>query len=270
MQADREKLIDRIRKLRAKGEDAGVTEAEANAFLDAAARMMADHSIADDDLAKAGIGVEPVEKKGAHVSIHKMHPACIALEAIGKLTGTSIGISVTHGRVNGKWREIGSLTISGRQSDREIADYMFDQVRNMIDGAWKVERERRLAPLIRSAKEDRADVGSLLRHPEVREMMRKHGLGIGHKERRSFGFGMARRITQRIASMATRHADSSNALIVWREQRTVTEDKRKPKPVDLDMHSYSQGAAVAKDIDLGQGVCAGQVDVLRIAATSTE
>lgn len=271
-QADREKLIDRIRKLRAKGSDSGVTEEEADAFLDAAARMMAENNIGADDLAKAGIGVEPVEKRGVHVSVHKMHPACMTLDAIGKLTGTSIGMRVSSVHRNGRWREIGSLMISGRLADREIADYMYDQVRNLIDGAWRTERCRRLAPLMRSleGKDARVRLLDLVNHPDVSAAMKKHGHGVGAKERRSFQFGMARRIAERIELMATRHNESQNAMTVWREQCSVTEDGKKAKPLDLDMHSYSQGAAIGRSAELGQGVATGQKSVLSLDAGGAE
>jgi hypothetical protein len=262
MTQDRERLIDKIRKLRAKGSDSGVTEDEANAFLDAAARLMAENNVGADDLAKAGIGVEPVEKVGAHTSIHKMHPACTVLDAIGKLTGTSIGVRVeTIPKPHGGWREIGALTISGRQQDREVADYMFDQVRNLIDAAWRTERERRLEPMRKALGPAEQHFAT---HPDIQKFAREKGYGIGHKERRSFGFGMARRLAQRIEQMATRHADSSNALAVWHDTHEVTPDKKPPKPLDIDHRAFSKGSSAGSDVALGDGLASGQRHVHQI------
>jgi hypothetical protein len=259
--AVRDKLIDKIRKVRAKGSDGGVTEAEANAFLDAAARMMAEHGVHDDDLAKAGIGVDPVEKKGVHVSLHRAHPAVICTAAIGKLTGTSIGLRVTTVPVDGGgWREIGSLTIAGRPADREIADYLYDQIRNLIDAAWKAERDRRLAKVGALLAEDEEHLAT---HRIIQAEVAKMGLGVGHKARRSFGFGMARRISERLETMATRQADSATAMAVWREKNKDTEDK-KQKSLDLDFSSYGRGAEVGKDVALSSGISAGQQQVLHI------
>lgn len=266
MTSDRERLIDKIRKLRAKGEGHGTTEAEAHAFLDAAAKMMRDHGVDDAEMIKAGIGIEPIEKKGVHTSIHKAHPACVCLEAIGKLTGTSIGLRVTTGTKGGKQREIGALTISGRPQDRQIADYLYDQIRNLIDGAWSVERKNRLdrvAKVLRVKEPHITDVGEILAQTWMRQGMADAGLGIGHKERRSFGFGMGVRLAERIERMATRHADSENALAVWREQTTVS-DKKKQTKLDLDLAAYGKGSDVGKTADLGRGVEAGQSDVLRL------
>lgn len=264
--SDRERLIDKIRKLRAKGEGAGTTEAEANAFLDAAAKLMRDHNVGDDDLAKAGIGIEPVEKKGVHTSIHKAHPACVCLEAIGKLTGTSIGLRVTTKTVAGKRREVGALTISGRSADRQIADYLYDQIHNLIDGAWAIERKSRLdrvAQVIR-VREPTADVREALAQSWMRKGMAEAGMGIGAKERRSFGFGMAMRLADRIEKMATRQSDSATAMTVWREQTTVTADKKKTSKPDLDMAAYGRGAQVGETADMGRGVGAGQTSVKAI------
>lgn len=261
--SDRERLIDKIRKLRAKGQNTGTTEAEANAFLDAAAKLMREHDVDDDDLAKAGIGIEPVEKKGVHTSIGKAHPACVCLEAIGQLTGTSIGLRVTRKIVDGAAREIGALTISGRPADRQIADYLYDQIRNMIDGAWAAERKSRLdrvAQVIR-LREPTADVRETLAQTWMRQGMADAGMGIDTKARRSFGFGMAMRLAERIERMATRQADSANAMTVWREQTTVSEDKRRQKKLDLDMAAYGQGAKAGETADLGRGVETGQASV---------
>lgn len=47
---DREKLIDKVAKLMAKGKDAGVTEAEAQAFLAKAYQLMAENSVKEWEL----------------------------------------------------------------------------------------------------------------------------------------------------------------------------------------------------------------------------
>lgn len=260
---DREKLLDKIKKLRAKGADGAVGEAEANAFLDAAARMMAEHGLSDDDLAKAGIDIEPVEKSGVHTSIHKMHPACIVIDAIAKLTGTSIGLRVTSTKRNGKWREIGAFTIAGRPSDRQVADYLFDQVRNLIDAAWTAERAARFSRVEALVSNEPGYHPSMLRSSVMREFMSKNGFGVDRKERRSFQFGMARRFAERIEAMSTRHADSEMAMVVWREQNTVTEQK-KSKPVDLDMRAFAKGGDAGKDTHLGHGMAAAQKAVAAI------
>lgn len=261
--SDREKLIDKIRKLRTKGADGAVTEAEANAFLNAAARLMADHGVNDEHLAKAGIEVGVIEKKGVHVSLHKAHPAVFAIDAIGKLTGTSIGMRVTTVPLpKGGWREIGGLTISGRPADREIAEYLYDQVRNLIDAAWKAERRRRIDRIRSALGSEHAELET---HPEVQEFVAKWGLGVGHKARRSFGFGMAYRLADRIEKMATRQAESETALTVWRERCDIDDDKKPPRPLDLDLASYRDGAIAGKDASLGDGVSAGQGSTLKLA-----
>jgi hypothetical protein len=262
--AAREKLIDRIRKLRAKGENAAVTEAEANTFLDAAARLMEEHAITAQEFELAGIGIDPIEKRGVHTSPHKMHPACVVLDAIGKLTGTHIGLRVTTTTVGGRrTREVGSLLISGRQQDREIADYMFDQVRNLIDGAWKAERSQRLAQIAGMALKAGTTVSFVLSQEETKSYLEMSGYGVSARARRSFGFGMGHRLGKRIEQMAVRHGDSQNALVVWRQNLAVT-PRKEPRPLDIDFKSYSQGDAVGKDASLGRGMASGQDAVLEI------
>lgn len=265
-EAFREKVIDKIRKLRAKGSNRGVTEEEANAFLDAAARLMKEHSVDDGDISRAGIAVEPIRKRGVHTSLQKMHPACTALSAIGLLTGTYIGIRVASSRWVGNKRlaeEVGFLTISGRPPDREVASYMFDQIRNLIDGAWRIERERRLE-FLRIAIGQRNASGRFLQavYGRVRKEMEESGRGIGAKQRRSFGFGMAARLADRIEKMAVRGADKANALVVWQAARAP--EGKPQKKLDLDVLAYTKGDAAGKQASLGQGVAAGQAAVLMI------
>lgn len=265
-EAFREKVIDKIRKLRAKGSNGAVTEEEANAFLDAAARLMAEHSVGDDDIARAGIAVQPIRKRGVHTSLQKMHPACTALSAIGLLTGTYIGLRVESSRRvdNGRLtEEVGFLSISGRPSDREVASYMFDQVRNLIDGAWRTERERRLEFLrIATGQRNVSSRFLLVVYGKVRKEMEEDGRGIGAKQRRSFGFGMARRLADRIEKMAVRGGDKANAMVVW--QGVARPEGKPQKKLDLDLRAYSQGDAAGKQASLGQGVAAGQAAVLMI------
>lgn len=268
MTADREKLIDKIRKLRAKGENAAVTEEEANAFLSAAARLMAEHRLTDEEMRVYGIGVEPVEKVGVHTSIHKMHPACACLHAIGKLTGTHIGVVINayiREAERRAYREIGSLAISGRPHDRQIAEYMFDQVRNLIDGAWAAERRRRLARLQAQAVNHGIPLAHLLRMRDIKDALRERGHGVGAKERRSFGFGMAHRMNDRIEAMAVRRADKEAALAVFRKKMEqvdkAAESDRKPA---MDMRAYAQGDVAGRQAELGQGVATGQASVLAI------
>lgn len=264
----REKVIDKIRKLRAKGENAAVSEEEANAFLDAAAKLMRKHRVDDGDLARAGIDVDRVYARGVHVSTHKMHPACATIDAIGKLTGTHIGVGTTTTRRGRRWSEENFLSISGRPQDREVAAYMFDQVRNLIDGAWRAERDRRLPPLRRAASQAGVTVAFILRDGTTKKMLREYGYAVDARARRSFGFGMAHRVAKRIEAMAVRHGDAANALVVWREK--ITPNAREQKRPDYDISSYWSGDNAGKSASLGQGVAAGQPAVLSLEHLATE
>jgi hypothetical protein len=256
-EADREKLIDRIKKLRAKGSDSAVTEEEANAFLDTVARLMAEHAISDEDLHLYGIEVEIIPKAGVHVDVNKQHPAALALGAIAHLTGTAIGSSVCSNAAGSK---VSALVISGRKPDREVADFLFDQVRNLIDAAWKEERRRRLAAL-----------QSVLRKPEwegvsLRECLRVPGasdrFGVDKKNRRSFGIGMAINFSNRIEAMAVRKQQSDDASKVWNREVKATYDDTKDMAklkASLDARSVLAGQSQAGkiELELGAGIRAG-------------
>jgi hypothetical protein len=186
-------------------------------------------------------------------------------DAIGKLTGTHIGVQVQTTTVGGcRTREVGSLLISGRQQDREIADYMFDQVRNLIDGAWKAERSQRLAKIAGMALKAGTTVSFVLSQEETKSYLEMSGYGVSARARRSFGFGMGHRLGKRIEQMAVRHGDSQNALVVWRQNLAVTPEKERRRPLDIDFKSYSQGDAVGKDASLGRGLSRGHAAVLVI------
>jgi hypothetical protein len=253
-EADREKLIDRIKKLRAKGSDKSVSEEEANTFLDAAARMMAENTVTDEDLLIFGIDVEEYPKRGAHTSPLKAHPACLVCDSIAALTGTAIGFRVTYK----KGREIGSLTISGRKPDREIASYMFDQVQNLIDATWRAERRRRLQPIINELKTERyrgLKLSDLLRVPELNKQLSAIGNGVGSRERKSFGLGMAYRMDSRIHAMAVRKGDAEAAKGVWEKKVTVTEHDN--KSFKADTGELLRGFRAGNEVELGAGVGAG-------------
>lgn len=255
MTDQRERLLDKIKKLKTKGTDAGVTEEEANAFLDAAARLMREHGIDDTDVERAGIDVVKIDKKGAAFNASIAHPAAFACASISALTGTSIGMGTRYewDQKALKERHIGTLIIAGRPPDREIADYLFDQVRNLIDGAWAQERKRRIS----------VASGYGFTAGEISNVIAdEKGFGIGHKARRSFGIGMAVRIAQRLEAMAARKADCEAAQAVWEANVEAKKDKSK---LDVEMHAFMSGRKSGDRVDLGQGVATGTAAPLAIA-----
>jgi Protein of unknown function (DUF2786) len=249
------KLLEKIKKLRAKGADQAVGEDEAASFLDAAARLMADHGLSEKDVERAGIVSEFFEKKGVHWSTAKSHPAVFALASIGRLTGCAIGLRAAKQRRNGKTVTVCGLTIVGRKADCEVASYMFEQMRNLMDAAWAQERKRRRDKAVSVLGQlDGFHIG-LLDTDVMQKALEGSGLATGTQQRRSFRIGMACRLAERIEAMATRNGDFETAKAAWLERNPDVKGPAKPG-FKIDPNDFAHGARAGADASLGQGMAA--------------
>jgi hypothetical protein len=255
---DRNKLLERIKKLRSKGEDAAATDAEAEAFLAAAARMMKEHDLSDSDVETAGIEIVEVQRVGAHAHEGMAHPACQCIVAISNLTGTRIGMSTKRRKIyNPKERKItqemtGWLKVAGVKADIEIAIYLFDTVKNLIDAGWKFERARRIqATILELAKQEVTMTEQrLLASHNGKDFMAAISQGIDAKSRRSFGLGMAISLTSKIEAMSTRHKDTEQADKVWGESNA----KPRASKLKYDSVALLSGAAAGTKATISHGV----------------
>ena len=231
----RPKLIELVKKLRAKGENAATTEAEAEAFLEKASKLIEEYDISETELERAGISAMWIEKKGIHVNVNKAHPATSTFPGIEVFAGVKVAL-ITRKlvRPDGSWREAGYMSVAGRPDQVELADYLFDQMRNIIDAAWDAERERRLAL--------------------VGQSLYCMGLSTAHIARRSYQFGMAHRLSARLKAMSTRQAARDTALPVLVAAMDETKKFEQGAVSPIDYADYARGHRDGDKVQLGTGI----------------
>lgn len=122
----RQKMIQRVRALRAKAADAAATESEAQAAAEAATRLLLQY-----DLEEAELQVENPDR-----IVHQMidiHPAVrLASNAIGALTETR---PIEHNTYTARLRSV-DLRFYGQPADVEMAMYLAELVRAAAERGW--------------------------------------------------------------------------------------------------------------------------------------
>lgn len=148
MDENTQKLIDRVRKLFAKANDASVTEAEAMAYAKKAQELLEQHNLSlldlSEDEKKQGIGRFTWAPKYANDGWRKLVAIAAAKVYMTKLIMTQMQVEVRGGKL--AWRP--AFILVGREANCEVArsmiDYLFTTVVRLSKDYSKVQKERHL------------------------------------------------------------------------------------------------------------------------------
>ncbi|AWY09243.1 hypothetical protein vBRpoSV10_121 [Ruegeria phage vB_RpoS-V10] len=129
---NQEKLIETIKALRARAADSGSSEAEVDAAINRADRLMREHEVSLDDLnrTKAAGGIIRGEWS---LGTKKIHVVEYIASAVTRLTETRGWVSSRDG--------VASLVFYGFEADVEYALYIVDLVHNAMEAEWAKYRE---------------------------------------------------------------------------------------------------------------------------------
>lgn len=237
MDENTQKLIDRVRKLFAKANDASVTEAEAMAYAAKAQELLEQHNLSlldvSEDEKKEGIGRFTWAPKYADMPWRRIVSSWAAKVYMCKRIRTQMKIEVRGGKM--AWRP--AYILVGRQVNVEIAksmiDYLFSTVVRLSKDYSSVQKERHLF-----------EAGC--------------GLRLANRLREMYE-----------ASAVKPKAESSNLPALYSQELTLVEDwakenmdlkDTKPAELKLDWMHSANGAAAAEGISLS-GQIAGRKDV---------
>lgn len=130
--SDRDKMLQRVLNLRSRADDSASSEAEMNAALSMAARLMDSYNIEEAELAIAeaeGRIVLEIIHKVADTSLFKdgstshRHIVLNALTSIGDFTETKVVVGNTTG----------AITFTGHRPDVELANYLVAVIKGALD-----------------------------------------------------------------------------------------------------------------------------------------
>lgn len=238
-----QRLIRKIRALRAKTLAAGATEGEAASAAELAAKLMADHRIDEADVSAAAYDRSYIAVRGVGLHVNKSHPMVYASPGVSHLTGCEI------------YTRAGGFYVVGDDVGREMAHYLFDMVRNVIDSAWAIERARR--------REVSACIWQRAFHqpmptkidPAVLDMLRQYGAAFDRVAQRSFGLGMATRISDRMEAMqpARRVPDE----VATRLMSDKAEKRPTKSSTRHDSSAIGAGLTAGKSVPISMGVNSG-------------
>lgn len=245
------KLIERIKALQAMRVEAGATEAEAATAASIAARLMAEHAIDAEAMAAASFDKDYLPIKGIGLHPKKSHPCVYAAGGIQHLTGCQVYTS-----------DRGLLAI-GDEVGRTMATYLFDMVRNVIDAAWKRERARRLSTL--NECWFGLNLTDLARTDGLRKAVRGAGLDTGRIAQRSFGLGMASRISDRMLTMPP--ARPVPAAAAARILSGLEVKNRAPTKSTYDHSALAAGGSAGDSVPISLGVGARGGEMARIGSS---
>ncbi|WP_375264078.1 hypothetical protein [Palleronia sp.] len=128
MPKNRNQIIELIRNLRAKAQNAASSESETIAASQAAARLLMQHDITEAELAQ--IGREGMKIGGFDEGRKLLHPILKrAWFGISKLTETKA------------WNDQGTLRFAGLESDVEMAVYLAEMIQSAGERSWKTYRQ---------------------------------------------------------------------------------------------------------------------------------
>lgn len=187
----RDRILERVLNLRAKAENAGSSEAEMNTAFTMAAKLMDAYNIEEAELALAEsegrIVLDVITKqtkntifKGSN-SGHK-HKVLGCLWAITKFTETKSVYSTYDGKV----------TFTGHRPDVEMAEFLFDVIKNALDNAY--------------------------------DNYRRANSGVGYGAKTSFQLAMGRRINERLIELVNAR-DAERAANKKKAQALAIEDQ---------------------------------------------
>lgn len=238
-----QRLIRKIRALRAKKVEAGATEGEAAAAAELAAKLMAEHRIDEADVAAADYDRSYIAVKGVGLHINKSHPMVYAAPGVSHLTGCEI------------YTRKGGFYVVGDDVGREMAHYLFDMIRNCIDAAWAIERASRRAVCADYWRRAFYQPMPAKIDSAMSDMFRECGAAFDRVAQRSFGLGMATRISDRMEAMqpARRVPDEVATRIM------SDKDAKKPSKSSArhDSSAIGAGLTAGKSVPISMGVNSG-------------
>jgi hypothetical protein len=214
-QSPRDKILQRIVKLRAVAEDNGASEAEMNTALSMAAKLMDSYQVEEAELALAEgegrIVLEVVTRTLDTNSLNgtQRHKIINCLAAIGAFTQTK---SVYRAKS-------GQIIFTGHRPDVEMANYLVAVIKQALDKEY--------------------------------ETYRKSNVAVGYGAKAAFQVSMANRISTRLYDMF-REAEKSRNDAKQAVQRKALENSETAKGTALvvaeiaDMKRKEVGEAFAK------------------------
>ncbi|ADJ24806.1 hypothetical protein Hden_3011 [Hyphomicrobium denitrificans ATCC 51888] len=254
MTAAKREIIDKIRALRRMTVDKGATEAEAETALRMISKLMAKHQISETEAATPEAGAfERKDKpmRGVAPTLSRTHPTRFAACGIAAYTDTEIAFG---------WQR---LIVVGAAHNIEIAEYLWEMLVSLIDTAWKARRAAMRARYETLASEAREGRRATIVARSVYEKRIS-------KSAKSFKIGMAIRLGERLADMASaRHRDVSAATgkdvarststalaIALRQLCPDAKDPRKAKPILVIGDELARGGEAGSKANIHLGIAA--------------
>lgn len=245
------RAINKIRALRAMKVSAGATEAEAANAAAAAARIMAEHQIDEETIAAASYDRDLLPIKGVSLHQGKSHPFVAVCPGVTHISGCRCYLSPK------------GLYVVGDEVGREIAAYLFDLARNVIDAAWEAEKRSRQAAFRTTWLKVHGSNPPRRMSPEMAREMRPLGFSWDATTRRSFGTGMAMRIAERMEAMPPARPCPEDAADKIMADKREHEPKRKSK-TKYDGRALVAGAEAGASVQISLGVDRAAAPVLAI------
>lgn len=251
------RILHKIRALRAKRVDAGATEAEATAAAELAAKLMAQYQLDEEAVAAAVYDRDLLPIKGIGLHVNKSHPCAYVSRGVAHLSGCEIYFS-TRG-----------LYVIGDDVGRELAHYLFDMVRNVIDAAWHTESDRRRMDCAGYWLKAHGDPMPKAIPLSAHKLLRPYGLAFDRIARRSFGIGLAERVAQRMLDLPpARKIPPEAAARIMADKKVAETSKRKSKST-FDLLSMRAGATVGDEMPICLGVDGQPLSRLSITTSGT-
>ncbi len=246
-------IVRKIRALRSKRTTSGATEAEAVSAAEAAARLMEQYRIDEADIDAADYDRTLLRVKGVNLNPDRSHPMVYAAPGIAHLTGCDI--STNHS----------GIYVVGDEVGREMAEYLFDLVRNVLDAAWAGERVARRAEADRIWRQ--AFKVPLPETPDkgIREIFRNSAAAFDGIARRSYMLAMAMRMSERMRAMPPARRVPEAAIERIMADTTPAAPRKSNRTIDGS--AYLAGDAAGATAPIGMGVN-GTTNAARQIATS--
>jgi len=247
---DRERIIDKVRKLQAMAEGDGTTEAEAQAFAAKVQELMTAYKLSQTDIGTVNED-EPIGQNWVswqHIGLPTKHTRVAWSEALGAIIGKAYYCQ--HVVPKGKYaRQMGILAgFVGTDSDREVCLYMFATIARFLVGL----AERETKKFNRQAWIDggRSTTGS--------RPVYTHNFKAG------FILGFISRLKERFMEEVNPDMNKNNCMAIvvvrdkaqqrnreWMDQKGGFGDCRLAKMERGSMEGHTAGRAEADKLDLG-------------------
>lgn len=227
--ANRQDIIDRIRAMRAKAEDAAATEAEAMAAAEMAAKLLIKYDIKPEELAEIGKaeGVEQAFRQGK-----VGHPVAEAVAvAVSELTETKV------------YRDRAEIKFIGLEEDVLMAVYLIEMLVGAAKRAWVGYSEDNYKEAV----------------PFKQLMHFRESFFVGFSARVSMRLNELRKFReeQRAQAQSTGHG---TALVIVKqdiirrkmEEMGLVLGKARRKNKTYDSATFMQGAAAGETVNLNR------------------